>query len=576
MQGANQNEEDNPIRSLGHNALVELLNNNNSDRGSEPGEDTQKGGKEAPQTYSFEGDTLRRKRKASKGKKRTHGKAEKKRAHKLPTRKSIKQSSYRDINEEDTKMLKHPHPRFDTPGKTNRERNKSYLRMMSKYNLFFGNGKKPHFVMPPSDHMMVRGNIPVGGFHRRSGTTIKGDISGDATDDADDDDDAQHDGEKRDKFFFLKKSNVRGEIMDGARVPMLGGFSPEGEMKRDGRGSVSSGGESGGSPGGAPSEKRSENLTEKRRVKSSDASPDAENTPDMLKKGEEKKESTCTAMPCDVKRHSSTGSTHLGERSHINESHKKIGSDKASRKRRNKKDSDAERKKLHKPWCDIDSADSIEKEVTLTSPHSSSVKNESNKKPVVMIQPDDRLDEVEKVSPPQTPAVVGKIDFQTDLAKVVKIEGKDSPHLQTALRRNEGDMDSLDLDDQPPTGSISQVDPFNHEDFIFLDFNPVKEEYVEIKKTLERYKKKRELTEERGDKMHLNSNGQVILEKKMVKEILTDKKEKQSGHQNDENGYIKKNLNQLKEKMRRGKIRIISYDFVRNLCYILVRGDSSL
>lgn len=584
MQGANQNEEEDPIRSLGHNALVELLNNNNTDRGSETGEDIRKGEKGPQATHSIEGDTSRRKKKSSKGKKRAYGRGERKKQRELPTSKTTKHSSDRDPKEEDTKMLKHPLPTLHTSAKTHRERNRSYLRMMNKYNVFFGNGKKPHFIMPQSDHMIVRKNIPVGGFNRRSSSTIKRDIYAEATDEVDEN--CHRHGEKNDKFFFLKKSNVPGEIMDGVVAPMLTGFSPESKMERDGDSTPHSGGGNGHSAEGGkktslsahrssspgepptenPSEKLSEKLSENPSAKRSDASGDTQ--------GEMKVENSRAVMSYDVKGNSSTGITHLGENSQINDSHKEVGKAKLSKKRRSKKDSDTETKKLHKAWCDIETTDSIGKEDTLTSLHSSSVKNESNKKSVVIIHPDDRIGEVEKVNPVRTSAMVGNKDFQSDLAKAVKIEKKDSPDVQTVLRNNEGDKESPDLHNRPPTDSISQVDPFNYEDFVFLDFEPIEEDYVEIKKTLQRYRKRQELRENQGEEVQ-DSNGEDNLEKESVKEKLKDKKEKQSFHQNDENVHIKKNFNHLKERIRRGKIQIISYDFVRNLCYILVRGNSS-
>ncbi|KJP85851.1 hypothetical protein AK88_04499 [Plasmodium fragile] len=581
MQGATQNEEDTPIRSLGHNTLLELLNKNKSERGSATGEDIRKREKEAHATYSIERDTLGRKKKSLKRKKRANGRAKKKRKQELSGRKSIKQSSDRGPNEKETKMLKHPRRSLDTSGKTDQERNKRYLRMMNKYNLLLGRGKKPHFITPKCDYMKVRKNIPEGVFHPRSSTTIKRDMCDDRTDDVDDD--SNHNGEKNDKFFSLKTGNVPAEIMDGARVPMLGGFFSENEMRGDERGQANSGGENGDSPGGTPtSSLRAHGSSSPNGPCSencSDAPPDIENTPDMLTEGDKKKESSRAVMSYGMKRNSSTGTTDLGQRSQINESHTEVGSVKLSRKGKNKKDSDTEMKDLHKSWCDMGTTDSIERETTLNSLHSSSEKNEKNecnKKCVMINHPDDHIGQVEKVHLLKTPDVVGKKDFQADFANVVKMEEKDSIDIQTVLRRNEGDMESHDLDGKPSPDSISPVDSFNHEDFIFLDFDPIKEEYVEIKKTLQRYRKKRELTEDQGEKMDQDSNGEDNLEKKSMKEELKDKTEKQTCHQNDENINIKKNFNYLKERMCQGKIRIINYDFERNLCYILVRGDSSL
>ncbi|CRG96498.1 conserved Plasmodium protein, unknown function [Plasmodium gallinaceum] len=115
----------------------------------------------------------------------------------------------------------------------------------------------------------------------------------------------------------------------------------------------------------------------------------------------------------------------------------------------------------------------------------------------------------------------------------------------------------------------------NSENFIFLDFNPIEEDYLEIKKTLKIYRKNYNMlyTEKESTDHYSNS-------RESLKEACTKKEKTNNVNleqiKNSKSFYMKEKYDDLKETLLKKKINIINYDFENNLCFILIKKSSTL
>ncbi|CRH00319.1 conserved Plasmodium protein, unknown function [Plasmodium relictum] len=114
----------------------------------------------------------------------------------------------------------------------------------------------------------------------------------------------------------------------------------------------------------------------------------------------------------------------------------------------------------------------------------------------------------------------------------------------------------------------------NSESFIFLDFNPLEEDYLEIKNALKNYKKNY-ISLYTKENIDHNSNSKNGLKETYIK------KEKENTHNLEQinsstSFYIKRKYNDLKETLLKKKINIINYDFKNNICYVLIKKSSTL
>ncbi|KYN96784.1 hypothetical protein PRSY57_1143200 [Plasmodium reichenowi] len=124
----------------------------------------------------------------------------------------------------------------------------------------------------------------------------------------------------------------------------------------------------------------------------------------------------------------------------------------------------------------------------------------------------------------------------------------------------------------------------NVENFVFLDFIPVTEEYLKIKETLNTYKNKKSQDNntfcKKEDNMYIYSIPKSNLKKSAIqkeyeKDIESNTEKKKKTYHNSEPSYIKGAYNDLKKSILRNNIKIINYDYEKNLCYILIRKEST-
>ncbi|KYN99081.1 hypothetical protein PGSY75_1144800 [Plasmodium gaboni] len=124
----------------------------------------------------------------------------------------------------------------------------------------------------------------------------------------------------------------------------------------------------------------------------------------------------------------------------------------------------------------------------------------------------------------------------------------------------------------------------NVENFVFLDFIPMTEEYLKIKETINNFKN-RKLQDnntlcKKEDNVYIysipKSNLKInAIKKEYEKDMENDIDKNKKTYNNSEQSYIKRTYKDLKKNILSKNIKIINYDYEKNLCYILIRKNST-